>query len=142
VADLERLKPLQHVAAVRERDAAQSFGESTRRLQEEEARLEELQRYHGEYLERFRALQQQGMTVAQLLEYQAFLAKLQAAVGHQEEIVRLRQAEAARRRADWSDRRTRTRVMDRAVENLAEAEQKADERRDQKSEDDRNQRRR
>lgn len=142
MADSERLKPLQHVAAVRERDAARSFGESTRRLQEEEGRLEELRRYHGEYLDRFRALQQQGMTVAQLLEYQAFLAKLQAAVGHQEEIVRLRQTEAARRQADWSDRHTRTRVMDRAVENLAEAELKAGEQRDQKSLDDRNQRRR
>ena len=142
MADSERLKPLQHVAAVRERDAAQSFGESTRRLQEEEGRLEELRRYHGEYLDRFRALQQQGMTVAQLLEYQAFLAKLQAAVGHQEEIVRLRQAEAARRQVDWTDRRTRTKVMERAVENLTEAELRAGERRDQKSLDDRNQRRR
>ena len=142
MTDSERLKPLQHVAAVRERDAARSFGESARRLQEEEDRLEELKRYHAEYLERFRALQQQGMTVAQLLEYQAFLAKLQAAVGHQEGVVRLRQTEAARQRADWSDRRTRTKALDRAVENLAEAELKAGERNDQKSLDDRNQRRR
>ena len=142
MTDSERFKPLRHIAAVRERDAARTFGDSTRRLKEEEDRLEELRRYHAEYLERFHALQVQGMTVAQLLEYQAFLAKLQAAVGHQEEIVRVRQAETSRRQAEWSERRTRSKAMERAVENLADAELKAGERRDQKSLDDRNQRRR
>ena len=83
-----------------------------------------------------------GITVAQLLEYQAFLGKLEAALRHQQEIVALRRGDAERRMAAWTDRRTHTRAMDRAVENLVEAEQEAGERRDQKALDDRNQRRR
>ena len=138
----DRLKPIQQVAQVRERDAARAFGESQRRLQDEERRLAELATYRDEYLQGFRARQQQGITVAQLLEYQAFLGKLEAALRHQEEIVQLRRGDAERRMAAWTDRRTHTRAMDRAVENLTEVEVKAGERRDQKALDDRNQRRR
>jgi flagellar FliJ protein len=138
----DRLKPIQQVAQVRERDAARAAGESQRRLQEEEQRLAELETYRDEYLQRFRALQQQGITVAQLLEYQAFIGKLEAAIRHQGEIVQLRRADAERRMAAWTDRRTHTRAMDRAVENLAEEERAAGDRRDQKALDDRNQRRR
>jgi flagellar protein FliJ len=138
----DRLKPIQQIAQVRERDAARAFGESQRRLQEEEQRLAELGAYRSEYLLRFRELQQQGITVAQLLEYQSFLGKLEAALRHQAEIVELRRGDADRRMAAWTDRRTHTKAMDRAVENLAEAEIEAGERRDQKALDDRNQRRR
>jgi flagellar FliJ protein len=138
----DRLKPIQQVAQVRERDAARAVGESQRRLQEEEQRLAELETYRDEYLQRFRALQQQGITVAQLLEYQAFIGKLEAAIRHQGEIVQLRRGDAERRMAAWTDRRTHTRAMDRAVENLAEEERAAGDRRDQKALDDRNKRRR
>jgi flagellar FliJ protein len=138
----DRLKPIRQVAQVRERDAARAFGESQRRLQDEEQRLAELEAYRNEYLQRFRTLQQQGITVAQLLEYQAFLGKLDAALRHQEEVVELRRGDAERRMAAWTDRRTHTQAMDRAVENLAEAERAAGERRDQKALDERNQRRR
>lgn len=138
----DRLKPIQQVAQVRERDAARAFGESQRRLQDEEQRLAELAAYRAEYLQRFRTLQQQGITVAQLLEYQAFLGKLDAALRHQEEVVQLRRGDADRRMAAWTDRRTHTQAMDRAVENLAEAERAAGERSDQKALDERNQRRR
>ena len=127
---------------MRERDAARAYGESRRRLDEEQQRLAELEAYRAEYLQRFRALQQDGITVAQLLEYQAFLGKLETALHHQAELVELRRADAERRMAAWTDRRTHTRAMDRAVENLEEAELKAGERRDQKALDDRNQRRR
>ena len=138
----ERLRPIQHVAEVRERDAARSFGESQRRLDEEQQRLSQLEAYRDEYLQRFQRLQQEGLTVAQLLEYQAFLAKLDAAVRHQAEIVQLRRGDAERRREAWTDRRTHSRAMERAVDNLAERELQDGERREQKALDDRNQRRR
>jgi flagellar FliJ protein len=138
----DRLKPIQQIAQVRERDAARAFGESQRRLQEEEQRLAELEAYRNEYLLRFRERQQQGITVAQLLEYQSFLGKLEAALQHQAEIVHQRRGDADRRMTAWTARRTHTKAMDRAVENLAEAELQAGERRDQKALDDRNQRRR
>lgn len=138
----ERLKPIQHVAEVRERDAARSFGESQRQLDEEQQRLSQLEAYRDEYLQRFQRLQQEGLTVAQLLEYQAFLAKLDAAVRHQAEIVQLRRSDAERRLEAWKDRRTHSRAMERAVDNLAERELRDGERREQKALDDRNQRRR
>ncbi len=138
----DRLKPIQQVAQVRERDAARAFGESRCRLEEEEQRLAELEAYRAEYLQRFRALQQEGITVGQLLEYQAFLGKLETALRHQAEIVELRRADAERRMAAWTDRRTHTRAMDRALENMEAAELEARERLDQKALDDRNQRRR
>ena len=138
----ERLKPIQHIAEVRERNAARSFGESLHRLHEEEDRLAELEAYRKEYLQRFRTLQQEGITVAQLLEYQAFLAKLEAAVHHQTEVVQLRRGDVERRMAAWTDKRTHSRAMERAVDNLTDRELEDGERREQKTLDERNQRRR
>jgi flagellar FliJ protein len=142
MASSDRLKPIQQIAELREQDAARSFGEAQRRLEEETRRLAELQGYRDEYLQRFRTLQQAGITVAQLLEYQAFLAKLEAAVARQAEIVALRRSDAERRRAAWTDKRTRSRAMERAVDNLASRESRDSERREQKALDERNQRRR
>ncbi len=138
----DRFRPLQHVASSRERDAARALGESERRRLEELQRLEALRQYHAEYLERFRSAQQHGMTVGRLLEYQAFLAKLEKAVEHQADVVRRWEAEAGRRQQAWREKHTRSRVMDKVLENLQDAERQEDDRREQADLDERNQRRR
>ncbi|MCU0971556.1 MAG: flagellar export protein FliJ [Gammaproteobacteria bacterium] len=138
----DRFRPLQHVASSRERDAARALGESERRRLEEVQRLEALRQYHAEYLERFRSAQQRGMTVGRLLEYQAFLAKLDKAVDHQLDVVRRCEAEAGRRQDAWREKYTRSRVMDKVIDNLQETERQEGERRDQADLDERNQRRR
>jgi flagellar FliJ protein len=142
VTGSDRFKPLQHVASSHERDAARALGESERRRLDEAQRLDALRQYHAEYLERFRVVQQTGMTVGQLVEYQAFLAKLDKALEHQAEVVRRCEAEAGRRQQAWREKHTRSRVMDKVVENLQEAERQEGERREQAELDERNQRRR
>lgn len=76
----KRFKPVQRVAESRERKAARSFGQSQRLMHDQEARLEELRRYHEEYLQRFRESSQMGMSASQLQEYRAFLEKLEKAI--------------------------------------------------------------
>jgi small-conductance mechanosensitive channel len=83
----KRLKPVQQVAASRERNAARTMGQARQHLAQEEAKLAQLRQYHQEYLQRFAQVASQGMSANQLQEYRAFLAKLDEAVRQQEKVV-------------------------------------------------------
>ena len=72
----KRLRPVQQVAASKERKAARSMGQAKQNLAQQEAKLFQLKLYHQEYLERFQQASAQGISVTQLQEYRAFLAKL------------------------------------------------------------------
>ncbi|OOZ36998.1 flagellar export protein FliJ [Solemya velesiana gill symbiont] len=138
----KRLLPVKRIAESRERKAAKRFGDSKRHVHEQEAKLEELKRYHQEYLERFQETSRNGISTAQLIEYRAFLEKLELAIREQTRIVELSQNECTSRKQEWQKKHVRTQVLGKAVDRMRSAEQKVEEGREQKELDDRNQRNR
>ncbi len=137
----KRLQPVQRVAKSREQTAARELGDSRRRSQEQEQRLDELRRYHREYLKRFHDAAKTGMSATQLQEYRAFLAKLEMAIQEQEKVVKLGHTECSERKEEWQQKHVRTQVLDKVVERHRKEERKAVDTREQKESDDRNQRR-
>lgn len=136
----KRFKPVQRVAESREQKAAKAFGQSQRTMQDQEARLEVLRRYHEEYLQRFQETSQMGMSVAQLHEYRAFLAKLEAAIEAQEKIVLASQQNRTSQKENWQQKHMRSQVLDKVVARYASEERKSMESREQKEMDERSQR--
>ena len=136
----KRFKPVKRVAESREQKAAQALGSSQRAARNEEARLEELRRYHKEYLDRFHDAARAGISVAQLQEYRAFLRKLELAIGEQEKIVRESQQDCSTRKALWQEKRQRNQALGKVMDKFRSAEHKARDTREQKETDDRNQR--
>jgi flagellar FliJ protein len=136
----ERFKPVQRIADSRERKAAAALGDSLKARHDAEQRLADLRTYHGEYLERLRLANQQGMNVAQVREYQAFLDKLEYAITEQERIVRLAADACVEAQAEWRDKYTRTRVMNKVVERMQVEERQQADKREQAQQDDRPQR--
>ncbi len=134
----KRLKPVQQVAANREMNAARTMGQARMHLVQEEAKLAQLKQYHQEYLERFQRVAAQGMSVTQLQEYRAFLAKLDAAIQQQQKVVDASQANHTTRKDDWRQKHTRTQALGKVVERYQREERKAADRSEQKLNDEHN----
>jgi flagellar FliJ protein len=137
----KRLRPVQRVAQTREKSAAKELGDSQRRTRDQEARLEDLKRYHQDYLDRFEVSARNGMASGQLQEYRAFLDKLDRAIKEQERVVQMSQVECVSRKDAWQQKRVRTQALGKVVDRFRSAELKAGEGREQKESDDRSQRR-
>lgn len=140
MASSKRFKPVKRVAESREQKAAHALSSSQRTARDQQARLEELKRYHKEYLDRFQDAARAGISVAQLQEYRAFLRKLQLAIGEQEKIVRESQQDCSTRKALWQEKHQRTQALGKALDKFRNAENKASDSREQKELDERNQR--
>ena len=136
----KRLKPVQQVAANREQKAARSMGQARANLAQEEAKLAQLKQYHQEYLTRFQEASAQGMSVAQLQEYRAFLGKLDEAIEQQQKVVAASMATHSTHRDDWKQKRTRTQALGKVVERYRKEERKVADRVEQKESDERNNR--
>ena len=137
----KRFKPVLRVAESHERKAAHQFGDSQRYMQEQEAKLEELRQYHREYLERFDTASRNGISAGQLREYQAFLAKLELAIKEQEAIVQASEQNRSVKKEAWQQKHIRSKVLDKVMQRYQEEERRAEEKREQKELDEKNQRR-
>lgn len=136
----KRFKPVQRVAKSREQKAAKQLGDSQRKVNEQEMKLEELKRYHQEYLTQFETSARRGMSASQLLEYQAFLSKLERAIKEQEKVVTNSRRECHTKKDAWQQKNVRTRVLNKVVDRFKVAENRAGEKKDQKETDELNQR--
>ena len=134
----KRLRPVQQVAASKERKAAKSMGQAKQNLAQQEAKLQQLKAYHQEYLERFQQASAQGISVTQLQEYRAFLSKLESAIQEQEKIVADSATRHSSHRENWKQKRTRTQALGKVVERYRKEERKTEDRNEQKENDERN----
>lgn len=142
MAPSDRFKPIQKIASHKERKAAAALGESLKSRDAAQQRLDELRQYHAEYLERFSRATRSGLAASQILEYQVFINKLEAAINQQQEIVAHSQQRCDSSKAQWRGRYTHSKAMDNAVERLQEAEQREADRKRQTEDDERTQRKR
>jgi flagellar FliJ protein len=136
----KRLRPVHRVAESREQTAAKELGDSQRYVHEQEQRLEELRRYHAEYLERFHSAAKMGMSAMQLQEYRAFLAKLERAIKEQEHIIQDGRNVQKFKKDNWQQKHVRTQALGKVIDRYQKAETKAQDKIEQKESDDRNQR--
>jgi flagellar FliJ protein len=136
----KRLKPVQQVAASRERNAARTMGQARQHLAQEEAKLAQLRQYHQEYLQRFAQVASQGMSANQLQEYRAFLAKLDEAVRQQEKVVAASMANHSTHKNNWKQKHSRTQALGKVVERYRKDEVRSADRKEQKENDERNNR--
>lgn len=135
MAPSERLKPVRLVAQNNERDAAKVFGDAQRSLKDQEIKLEQLRQFHQEYLQRFEAAARVGMTAPQLMEYQAFMAKLKLAIEQQEATVEARRQEKTLSKEKWQVKHSRTEALGKVIDRYRKEEIQSQERREQKESD-------
>jgi|JRYD01.1.fsa_nt_gb flagellar FliJ protein len=136
----QRLTPVQNVVESAERKLAQSLAAHERRLAEAQDKLSELTRYRGEYEQQLAQRASSGIGVAELRDYQAFLARLTDAVRQQQAVAHRVRAERDAERLRWQDAATRVKAVEHVVTQWRNEERRSADRREQHEIDERAQR--
>ncbi len=134
-----RLKPVHGFAERKEQDAARVFGESQEKLKSEADKLEQLRHYRREYMERFHSAAREGIQARRVLEYQAFIAKLDEAIGEQEQVLGYAREGNERAKSQWMEKQSRSKALGKVVEHHQVRERKAMDKREQREQDERSQ---
>ena len=137
----KRFRPIVKHAQRLERDAAKALGDAQRQVAEAEQRLDQLRDYRHEYTERFARSGNHGLRPEQMMDYQAFLEKLNTAIAQQQQnIVKARQS-LQQCRQYWFAQRGRSKLLDNVLARYVESEIQHASKREQRETDDRVRRR-
>jgi flagellar protein FliJ len=133
----DRLQPVVDLAAEKAEEATRMLATQQRAVADAEQQLVELRRYRNEYAE-----MPSGIGVAELLNRQQFLQKIDMAIVQQLGEVQRRERALERARTDWSEARGRAKALDSVTTKYREQERKSQDRREQEQADERSQYRR
>jgi flagellar FliJ protein len=133
----DRLQPVVDLAADKAEDATRALATQQRAVADAEHQLGELRRYRNEYAE-----MPSGIGVAELLNRQQFLQKIDMAIVQQLGEVQRRERALERARVDWAEARGRAKALDSVTAKYREQERKSQDRREQEQADERSQYRR
>ena len=136
----KRLGPVQQIVDDAQRRLAMSVAAFEKRVLEGEAKLEELQRYKGEYEQQFSQRAGRGIGATDLRDYQAFLARLSEAIKQQQALVVRARAEHQAERVKWQEALKRSKALGHVVERWNAEERHMNDQRDQRESDERAQR--
>ena len=133
----DRMQPVQRVISDAERQQARRLAACERLVTEAEAKLTELTRYHEDYCRNFQARAGAGMAGIGLRDFQTFLARLDAAIRAQAEVVESTRARRDAERSSWQQAATRSKAVEHVVDRWRAEERQASDRREQKETDER-----
>ena len=136
----KRLEPVQQIVDDAQRRLALSVAAYEKRVLDGETKLQELQRYKGEYEQQFSQRAGRGIGATDLRDYQAFLARLAEAIKQQQALVARARAEHQAERLKWQEALKRSKALGHVVERWQAEERHMNDRRDQRESDERAQR--
>ena len=134
------MKPVQNLYDDTERRHAVALATVERKVADAEAKLQELERYRGDYENQFKQRAGRGIGARDLRDYQAFLARLTEAIRQQHAVVKRAQSERDAERLRWQDAAKRAKALGHVVEQWQSEERRASDRREQRESDERAQR--
>ncbi len=133
-----RLQPIARIAERRQQDAARVLKESRDELDQNEARLEDLQAYREEYRNRLHRTGNGGIGASRMKGYLAFLGKLDEAIHQLETLIAAGRQQCEAKRDEWIASRARFKALDEVISRYRRAERRTQLRREQRNTDERN----
>jgi flagellar protein FliJ len=134
------MKPVQNLYDDNERRLAVALATVEKKVADAETKLQELERYRGDYESQFKQRAGRGMGATDLRDYQAFLARLSDAIRQQQAVVKRAQSERDAERQRWQEAAKRAKALGHVVEQWQTEERRASDRREQRESDERGQR--
>lgn len=119
-----RLKPVASHAKNQEKDAAKIFAEAQKRVSDSENQLEQLVEYRDEYLSGYQSAKQGLGTVTQMLDYQAFIAKINQGIHQAHNTISLCKQQRDILKQQWLQRRVKCQALDSVVAKYQNKENK------------------
>lgn len=136
----KRIEPVQDIAEDKEKKLAVSLVGFERRATETQTKLKELESYRLEYQQQYAARAKRGMSVTDLRDYQAFLARLNDAVKQQQALVQRAEAERDAERLRWQEAARKAKALDHVIGKWKTEERRVEDKREQRDTDERAQR--
>ena len=133
----QRFKPVVKVAENREQEAARLLGDSQTMLDQAQQKLAELENYREEYIKRFHTTGAEGMSASQMMDYRAFMVKLERAITEQNKVVEQATVVVEQHRQEWFARRGKVQMLDTVVARYQTDEQRDADRKEQSDQDER-----
>lgn len=131
----QRIQTIVDLKAQQEHKALQVLGEQQRKVQAARLQLEQLQQYRQDYLDK--EAKQDFKRVNSLLEFRAFIAKLDQAISGQEDILKQTEREFLSKRQQWETLHHNTQNLQKVCQGLVKTEERLDNKREQLESDDR-----
>ncbi len=138
---VDRLEPVQKVVDDTERRLAEHCASAERLLQVSEQKLTELQSYRDDYTEGFARRAGDGMGARDLVDYQAFMTRLNDAIKQQAQVVQRARSESEVQRRRWQEAAQRAKALGNVITRWQQEELRAADQREQRDSDERGQRR-
>ncbi|MDR2877620.1 MAG: flagellar export protein FliJ, partial [Chromatiales bacterium] len=114
----ERMQTVAGLAKDHEDRAAQALAELRRQYEGSELRLEELQKFQGEYQQRMETLGREGMSIQQLNQHRRFNERLGGAVAQQRRVVEEMKRRIEQQMRSWSEASAKRHALDETVSRL------------------------
>ena len=130
----DKIRKIVSLAATDERQQNAATGQSRQRLEEQMARLGELNAYRHSYAQLAESMQR--VEASRWKDYQTFMARLDEAIRSQQQIVRDSERNLERHRQHWQQKRQRLESLQRVLDSCRSDERRQSERREQKILDD------
>ena len=137
---VDRLEPVQKVVDDTERRLAEHYASAERLLNSSEQKLQELSMYRDDYTQGFARRASGGMGARDLVDYQAFMSRLNEAIKQQSQVVSVARDECAVQRKRWQEAAQRAKALGHVIERWQQEAARAADRRDQREADERGQR--
>lgn len=125
------------MAENKEAAAAVKMNQSFQEQRESLSQLETLQGYRDDYVTQFKAKGKDGVAASRLLEYQAFVQKLDLAIEQQTKAVHGVHAKVGEHQQAFKKTNSRKKVVEKLIEKSKQQEQADMSRREQNEADDR-----
>ena len=136
----DRLRPVKMLAENKVKDAAMHMARSSKAYEESLQQLAKLTHYREEYMTQFKAKGEKGIPAARLVEYQAFVHKIDQAIEMQKQNVEKARHDVGHKQASFQAKHNRKKAVDKVIEKSRTSENMATDSREQKEVDDRGQR--
>jgi len=133
----KRFEPVKKMAENKETAAAVKMKQSFQEQRESLSQLEKLKGYRDDYVAQFKVKGQGGMAASRLLEYQAFVQKLDHAIEEQTKAVQSMQVKVGEHQHAFKKTNSRKKVVEKLIEKSKHQEQADVGRQEQNEADDR-----
>lgn len=135
MTDPFRLKPLQDIAHLKSDQAARELGRLNNRQQSAEEKLAALQQFRHDYQVQYQAAAQQGMSAADMHNFQAFLQRLEQAILQQQQAIEQAQANVRQGQRELLDSTRKMKSFDTLAQRHADQERVQQGRAEQRQQD-------
>jgi len=133
----QRLNVIVELNANNEKKALEALGDIQKQRLQAKQQLDSLNVYLQDYKDKYQSMLAQGVNIKQLLEFRAFMSKIDKAIEDQKQVVDSVEKQVESVRMNWERQHQKTRSMQKVCDAAIKEEVKAENKREQNEHDDR-----